>query len=238
MVDAALLQKLLQVSADDAGFQAGIALNRVPGAGVWLTAPPVEDRREIDAPLFQICVKRRLRVPIFEEDGLCVCCGQVMDKWADHALVCPCGGDRTVRHNALRNVVHEEASNAGLRPEREKAGLLPPRPAAEGVDDSSTRNGRRPADVWLPRGPSGAGEALDFAVTSGLRSDTFRTVAGAPTAVFQRYEDSKRTHAGTSEACRAAGFCFTPMVMEAHSGGWSPTARAVLDWMVQQLSAV
>ena len=47
-----------------------------------------------------------------------------MDSFGDHALVCYCNGDRTVRHNALRNIVFCEASRANMQPEKEKAGAL------------------------------------------------------------------------------------------------------------------
>ncbi len=52
-------------------------------------------------------------------------------------------------------------------------------------------------------------------MTSGLRSDIFRT----PGVVFQHYEQLKRDYKHTADSCKAAGFCFTPMVMEAHGGG-------------------
>ncbi len=48
-----------------------------------------------------------------------------MDRFGDHALTCPSAGDRTRRHNAIRNRVHEVSREAGLGPEKEKAGLLP-----------------------------------------------------------------------------------------------------------------
>ena len=60
-----------------------------------------------------------------------------MDRWGDHALTCSCNGDRTVRHNAIRNVCYEEAVEASLRPEREKAGLLPGRPHEDGLPGDS-----------------------------------------------------------------------------------------------------
>ena len=41
----------------------------------------------------------------------------------------------------------------------------------------------------VARGPSGRGEALDFAVSSGLQSDLFLPVAETPGFVFQRYEN-------------------------------------------------
>ena len=155
-----------------------------------------------------------------------------MDRWGDHALTCSCGGDRTVRHNAVRNICYEEAADARLRPEREKADLLPQRPVADGLPEKG--NGRRPADVWLPRGCSGKGEALDFAVSSGLQSDLFLPVAEVPGFVFQRYENLKRSFKDTAWSCETQGFEFVPMVIEAHSGGCSPLAGAALDWIAKQ----
>ena len=137
MVDAAILQHTLDTNQQDAAFHSHVALSRLAGAGVWLTAPPVDDDREIDAALFQVAVKRRLRMPLFSEDRFCPCCGQVLDRFGDHALVCACGGDR---------VVYEEAREAGARPEREKAGLLPQRPDGDGIE-CKLSNGRRPADI-------------------------------------------------------------------------------------------
>eukprot|EP00971_Amphidinium_carterae_P075590 1493473-Amphidinium_carterae.1 len=49
-----------------------------------------------------------------------------------------CHGDRTVRHNQVRDVA-DAAAAAQMHPEREKAGLLPPAPQEEGLGH---RNGQ------------------------------------------------------------------------------------------------
>ena len=232
MVDCSLQQQVLQEHGGDPIFAAHMALAGLPGAGAFLTAPPVDDGREIDAPLFQVVLKRRLRAPVFEAEFPCPMCGEIMDRWGDHALTCSCNGDRTVRHNAIRNVCYEEAVEASLRPEREKAHLFPQRPISNGLPSSN--GGRRPDDVWLPRGSTGKGEALDFAVTSGLQSELVVPVADTPGLVFQRYEQFKRSYKGTASSCETQGFAFVPMVVEAHGGGWSPLARATLDWISRQ----
>eukprot|EP00959_Pyramimonas_sp_CCMP1952_P173953 3634938-Pyramimonas_sp.AAC.1 len=55
-----------------------------------------------------------------------------MDVWLDHAIACYCHGDRTKRHNALRNQGFFDAQAAGFaRAELERPGL-PPRAANEG----------------------------------------------------------------------------------------------------------
>ena len=85
---------------------------------------------------------------------------------------------------------------------------------------------------------SGAGgEALDFAVTSGTQSGLLREAAFAPELLFERYERQKREHLRTGGLCEGAGFKFVPMIIEAHGGGWSPTARRVLDWIAGELAA-
>jgi hypothetical protein len=210
-----------------------MTLNAIPTAGVWLTAVPV-DGSDMEAPLFTTALKRRLRVPVYPSDSFCPCCGDCLDRFGDHALVCPCKGDRTVRHNDVRNIVFGDALAAGLQPMKEKAGLLPARPLEDGLKASGNR---RPADIWLPRGAQGRGEALDFACTSGMRSDLLHIVADTPHVVFDRYEDFKRSYQNTDQQCADQGFVFTPMVFEAHAGAWSPTARKVLDDVSKYLAA-
>ena len=235
LVDAAKRQLLLQGQQGDVFFRTHVALCSVPGAGAWLTAPPANDGREMDPPLFRVALRRRLRAPVYDTDGHCPSCGQPLDRWGDHALVCACSGDRTIRHNAVRNIVFAESMAGGLRPEKEKGGLLPDRPGTDGLPSGL---GRRPADLWLPRGMSGQGEALDFAVTSGMRADVFRVAAVSPETVFHRYERHKREYKHTADSCEAAGFRFTPMVLEAHGGGWSSLARGTFDWIARQTAAV
>ena len=139
-----------------------------------------------------------------------------MDRYGDHALVCPCKGDRTVRHNAVRNVAYSEAVEAGMRPEKEKAGLLPGRPREDGLPPESCQ--RRPTDIWIPRGRDNWSEALDFACTSALRADYLQSVPEQPSKVFEDYEGFKKTFKNTADECDAQGFTFTPMVVEAHTG--------------------
>jgi hypothetical protein len=234
MLDGAALHQLRSDTAADPWFQAHVALCAVPGAGAWLTAPPTEDGREMDTPLFRIALKRRLRCPVAETDAACPSCGQCLDRWGDHALLCPCGGDRTIRHNAVRNVCFQEAASAAARPELEKAGLLPRRPAEDALPASG--GARRPADIWLPRGVHGDAEALDFAATSGMQAGLVRA-AHEPGHVFMRYEELKRNHLQTDEQCRAAGVRFTPMILESHGGGWSGKVRGFVDWLARASAA-
>ena len=236
LLDASALDSLLQSQRHDLSFRAHVAACSLPGAGAWLTAHPAEDGRDMDGALFRVALKRRLRVQVQQADTSCPCCGYCMDRFGDHALVCQCGGDRTVRHNAIRNCFFADATDAGLNPEKEKAGLLPQRPSEDGL--LGTSGARRPADVWLPRGEDGRGEALDFACTSALRADLMEHVASSPSVVFDAYENFKRTHNDTARCCEAQGFSFTPMILEAHGGGWSLSARRVLTRVAKGIAAV
>ena len=138
-------------------------------------------------------------MPIFEADGICSLCDGVLDKYGDHCLVCPCGGDRTRRHNFLRNVVFHYAASSGLAPELEKPGLLQPRPFTGPVAEDGSKptdpEARRPADVYLPRWRRGTPLALDFAVTSGLRN--IPASIQDPAIAVTSYEDFKRNHLDT-----------------------------------------
>ena len=207
LVDAAIRKKLLEGNRHDRYFCARIALTSVEGSGAWLTALPEDDERSWDAELFRIALKRWCRVPIQDEDTACPCCGGIMDRFGDHALTCPCKGDRTLRHNALRDVLFREAIAAGTAPEREKAGLLPARPADDGAPDAvrgdeNEDRRRRPADVYLPRGTGGGRRepaALDWAVTSGLRGDKVEQAIRCPAEILDDYADFKKTYKDTEE---------------------------------------
>ena len=46
-------------------------------------------------------------------------------------------------------------------------------------------------------------------------------------AAIARYEDFKRNYLDTARACTEEGFGFSPMIVEAHGGGWGPVAEKV-----------
>ena len=109
--------------------------------------------------------------------------------------------------------------------EVEKPGLLPLRPAEEDRADVGRGTGvRRPADVWLAQWGVHGLAALDLAVTSGLR-------AGA-TVAQSAMPPSRRTRPTSAPTCtlRSTAPLKVPLVAEACSGGWGPTAAAT--WRV------
>ena len=171
-------------------------------------------------------LRQRLRLPVLASDEACPLCDGVNDRMGDHARVCPCGGDRVKRHNRLRSLLAARAQAAGLNPEVEKPGLLPPRPCEAGAPEDGGRGagGRRPADVWVGSWGAHGPAAFDLAVTSGLQQGNLRIVTNDGSKPVEDYEARKRTYQNTQAVCSASGFQFIPLVVEACGGGWAPAA--------------
>ena len=237
-IDRAEWDAMLTSPSTPTHIKAHLQLLSLPGANEWLHAPPNDDGGlKMDSELFKLAIARRLRVPLLHEQSCCPLCGSALDAYMDHALVCGCGGDRTLRHNAIRNTVYEDARNAGIRCIKEKGGLLPPRPGDESLQGERSTNGRRPADIWFPDWRNDKAGAVDFAVTSGLRSDVLQSVISDPTVVCARYDDFKRGYLDTETQCSARNLDFLPFVMEAHSGGVGKTARRICSHIAKIGSA-
>ena len=124
---------------NDTHFRANLNLITASGTGAWLHA--VSSRAigtHVDPLLYRTMVQRRPRVPLFESAFHCPLCDTVIDRFGDHSLTCACGGDRTKRHNLLRNEVFYFCKSAGLNPELERPGLLQPRPLAGAVQENGS----------------------------------------------------------------------------------------------------
>ena len=158
-----------------------------------------------------------------------------MDRFGDHALTCLSGGDRVVRHNAIRDQFYSELRAGGAPAEREKAGLLPGRPSEDGLP--SPPQARRPADVWIAGSGARGAQAVDFAVTSGLRTQHLGVTDEDVASVFAEYENRKRAHEDTEAQCRRQGFTFVPFIVDAHAGGLSPLARRTVDSCAKDIAA-
>ena len=210
-------------------FRAHLQLLQEPGAGAWLQAlPSAALGLHVDSVLFRVMVRLRLRLPLHSEDVPCRFCDGVCDTYGDHSRACPCGGDRTKRHNRLRTIVATWASAAGLHPELEKPGLLPPRLEHGGASEDGVRQGpgRRPADVYVPHWGLHGAAAFDLAVTSGLRVGAVAGSAQDGSRSAADYEARKRSHHNTEATCTAEGLQFVPLVAEACAGGWAPAATS------------
>ena len=125
----------------DLSDQATILSECQPGAYNFWQATPAQ-RSAVPAAEFCEELRYRLCVPDRADSSWCPLCDSIMDNRGHHSRRCCAGGDRVTRHNGQRNIIFNFCRRAGLRPELEKADLLPPGPS----DGSSQR---RPADVYL-----------------------------------------------------------------------------------------
>ena len=157
-IDGGAVAQLTDPTQANLGLRAHMSLLQLEGAGTWLHTVPSEALgTKVTPQLYVPMLQRRLRMQIYDEPFFCPLCDGVMDVFADHALTCACGGDRTKRHNFVRNVGVRLATAAGWRPEPEKPHLLRARPTAgvrseDGSEIRGSERGpeaRRPADIYV-----------------------------------------------------------------------------------------
>ena len=133
---------MVEPAPDNAAQRARFRLQLEPGAGAWLQAMPSSAiGNSVNPRLFVTMLQRRLGMRIFGYDFYCPYCDGVCDAFGDHCLSCVGGGDRTVRHNLLRNQSLHICNAAGLHPELEKPGLLRPRPFIGSQEEDSEAGG-------------------------------------------------------------------------------------------------
>ena len=245
ILSQAIDNQILETFLEDSSVytQAHLKLTTASGAGSWLhTIPSKALGTFVDPSLYPTMIKRWLRIPMFESEFHCPFCDEVVDRFGDHCIICSCGGDRTKRHNLIRNEVFYLCHSAGLNPELERPGLLRPRPlvgsARESGADRDPNADRRPADVYLPRWRRGTPAALDLAVTSGLRRDMVERSAEDGSTAVKLYENTKRSYLDTEVACQEEGIKFTPLICEADGGGWGPAAHAVWSQLAKHKSTL
>ena len=157
------------------------------------------------------------------QDDWCPLCDQIMDSAGFHATACAAGGDRTRRHNCLRDFVYAKAASAGWRVEREEPGIL--------QDDPQ----RRPGDLLVSSWP-GCPAALDFAVTSPLQADAVAASSAHPLAAAMAYEAHKLLDRDTAEKCQRFGVQLVPVVVEV-LGGWGPAAQRAFARLTHSIAS-
>lgn len=118
-------KRRMQEMLDRAGLwdKARLQAMGAPRSGSWLDAPP---NRALTTQLsnaeVQYGVGRRLGCELCEE-GPCPFCVGVMDKWGAHCESCMAGGDKTVNHNVVRDVLYAHARRAHTAPRLEACGV-------------------------------------------------------------------------------------------------------------------
>ena len=170
-----------------------------PHANGFITAvPSEEDRRDtlLKPRVFRTAVAYRLGVPVLDKEIPCPLCKQTIDIFGDHATCCQRNGDIIIRHNTLRNLVDNFASDGLLSPELEKQGIL------------GNTTGRRPGDVTLNRWNAGGALAIDVAITSALSKTAIHIKSPCDEyAITQKHGKYDKSFAGTN-------YSFCAMVWE------------------------
>ena len=151
------------------------------------------------------------------------------------------GGDTTLLHNHVRDIVHDYCKRGCLRPEAEAPELL------RGISAPDGR--RRPADVLicsaailarrLPDGARVVGRkvALDFAVIKALGRGHWNGTFQRPGSAEEAYAVRRCRHQDTETKFRQAGLEFQPMVMSSQ-GGMTPAMGAVLHGIADAVATI
>ena len=192
---------------------AGDWLNTVPTKALGLHLRPRE---------FITAVKYWLGVQVYEEEGTCPSgdCTLESNKFGDHAVICSFGGERTARHDQLRNALYMTARQAALNPTREELALIPGR-------------GEKPADVLIPTWTNGLATALDVTVASSLTQPRLSASARVQGSTAEQAHNGKLSKHG--QPCREAGIHFLPLAVEV-LGGWHPEAVVAITKLGKQLA--
>ena len=201
--------------------QAVLRSEAEPGARAFLAAAP-HGRKRMEPAAFVAELGQRLCMQEAVQDEWCPRCDCILDKFSYHAGLCSAGGERTLRHNARRDLLCSWVDRAGLQPEREKPQvLLPQRPEDHGLDR------RRPADIFVPS-YLGAPLAFDLAVTGPQRLETLAEASRKSLAAATSYAAVKKAHLDTAATCQSQGVRFLPLVAET-TGAWEADAAKVLN---------
>jgi hypothetical protein len=192
-----------------------------PHAAAWLHAVPSPAWGQKLSPqeytaLAQWWVGQRF----FDTDDFCPKCNRIMDTGAHHCMECMTDGQRTVRHNRLRDAFAAILRAAWMDPQVEQPGLLPEDPR------------RRPGDVAVASWPGGKRMAIDFAVVSTMQQRYLCESAQRAGAAAEAYERKKKEEdkdkaGSTAQRCAAQGITFTPFVVETYGAIGADGAAAV-----------
>ena len=86
--------------------QARLQLFSAPGASRWFDAAPSSTLdRQLTSKELSVSLDLLLGVDVFDVSCICCFCGSVSDTNGIHALSCTAGGDITLRHNAVRDII-------------------------------------------------------------------------------------------------------------------------------------
>jgi hypothetical protein len=149
-------------------------------------------------------MKLFLGLPVYPEDSACKLCDKPCDKYGIHSLICKKTGDIIARHNSIRDVIYLFCKDAGLKVEKEKAGLL----------GDNYKDKRRPADVFISNFSLNSDHCLDVAITSPLQAKYVEKASDIEGYAACSYYSKKMSL--YAEAVEAEDMTFQPIVIESY----------------------
>ena len=119
----------LRESVGDSVGRARLLSQTAPGAGAFLTAVPLMQSLRFTHECFRTALRTRLGLPHPAIAGVRRCeCGEELQEGilaGQHLLRCGRGGERTLTHDGIRDVVFVILREAGLSVRREARGIFP-----------------------------------------------------------------------------------------------------------------
>ena len=169
----------------------------MPQSGAWLATPPVPALGlHLSPSEFQISVKYRLGIAVYEDERKCPYCRSgILDVFGDKVVICHGRGDAISRHDRVRDRIASAGSAANLSPVIEKRNLI--------AENSSS------GDIFLP---SGRPAVLDVTVTSPLQPNNTTHAAEKFSYAIEAAEEQK--YAQHENSCSGQGILFVPLAVE------------------------
>ena len=151
-----------------------------------------------------------------------LCPGNSLDPLGYHCVTCKRGGDVTLRHNALRDVLYNTFRRAGFSSHLE---------VGSGWGQESSRT--RLADILVTNWDNGISAAFDVTVTSPLNSSIIMEV-GMYSGVAARAAKFRK-HTQNDTKCAELSWKCIPLAVESY-GAWGPEALKAFSQVATRLA--
>ena len=187
-----------------------------PFASAWLSARPLKaEGLYLKDQEFITAVKLRLGIPLFNNQP-CIC-NQKLDQFGYHALTCKIRTDTVSRHNNLRDIIYNQSRIAGLKPVKEKPGLV-------------YKSKQRPADIFLPEVNNESDYWIDVAITDPRQPKFKLKSISTPGSAAEAYALIKREKYGHLIKEHAK---FKPVIVETF-GAWSKESHEIIELIARK----
>lgn len=195
----------------------------LPHASAWLQVIPNKNLGFfMTNPEFRASVLLRLGLPVYATPSTCALCNKVLDVHGYHSLSCGKGGDRVIRHNAIRDLLFNLCSQACLQPKKEVSNLV-------------SGTSERPGDVFIPRWNLGKSAAIDVSITFPMQPKFIIKTAEKGGVAAKAAELAKNSKYQTSLQNRT-DIVFIPFILESF-GGYGSSALEFVKSLISDIKS-